>query len=184
MSFWDLSDGDDIAKIGAKYEIEGGSMEPIPNDTNCIATIENAQIETNRDNLQYINIRWSVLSPSEYKNRKVFQKLWCLDDDPRAKDAAVKKDKAKKMLFVIDSNAGGKMFSSGKPMTDNLLATLNGKQMQIRVMTYELQGDNGKITGNWISSISPKGGVVEAVKRAVTPKQAPAQIADDEDVPF
>ena len=180
MSFWNLSDGDDIAKTGLKYEIEGGSMELIPNDTNCVANIESASIESNRDGLQYINIRWSVLAPSEYKNRKVFQKLWCLDDDPRAKDAAVKRDKAKKMLFVMDSNAGGKMFSSGKPMTDNLLATLHGKQLQIRVMTYEIEGDNGKITGNWISSISPKAGAA-----APTPKaKAPVQVHDDEDVPF
>jgi len=178
MSFtWDLSDGDDIAKVGSKYEIEGGSIEPIPNDTTCTAYIEQANIETNRDGLQFINIRWSVVAPSEYKNRKVFQKLWCLDDDPRAKDAAVKKDKAKKMLFVIDSNAGGKMFSSGKPMSDALLSTVAGKQMQIKVMTYEMEGNNGKMTGNWIAAISPKSGAPAPAKKA-----EPVQL--DDEVPF
>lgn len=181
--FWNLSDGEDISKTGASFESGGGDMEPIPNKTQCVAFIEEAKIDTNNDGLRFISIRWSVLAPSEYKNRKVFQKVWCLDDDPRARDPNKKRDTAKKMLFAIDQNAGGHMIASGKPPSDGLLskAFLN-KQMQIKVMTYELDGEKGKITGNWISAVSPKNGGSATVKPMGT--KAPVISDDDEDAPF
>jgi hypothetical protein len=62
-------------------------------------------------------------------------------------------------------------------MSDALLSTVVGKQMQIKVMTYEMEGNNGKMTGNWIAAVSPKSGTPAPAKKA-----EPVQV--DDEVPF
>jgi len=173
-NYWDLSDGEDITKTGATFESGGGAMTPLPNDTSCIAIVEEAKVDQDRDNNQYVSLRWSVLAPAEYKNRKVFQKIWCLDEKPQQKDPIVYRDKAKRMLFAIDTNSGGKAVASGLAPTDQTLASFIGKQMQIKVMLWEQNGNSG----NWIAAVSPKNGA------APKAKPAPKVEVSDDDIPF
>lgn len=160
MGFWNLSDGEDAAKTGAEYEIPGGNMDPIPAGSSVLAMIDEAKWDhTQNDAEEYISLRWTVLAPEEYKNRKVFQKLWVTDHDPNAKDTAkaiAKTDKARKMLAAIDANAGGKLTAKdAKPSSDDLAMALMDKPMVITLGVWESNqpGGNG---GNWVMAVAPK----------------------------
>ena len=115
----------------------------------------------------------------EYKNRKIFHKLWVSDEDPRAKDPVKKRDKAIRMLAAVDTNAGGKLLASGKKPTDEMMsATLVNKPMTIKVMMWEQQKQDGSMgRGNWIAAVAPRGG------KAAAPAPKPA-VTEDEDAPF
>jgi len=175
-NFWELSDGDDVAKTGGKFEVGGGTnLEPIPNNTNCVAVIDEAAVISNQSGLKLISLRWSILTPAEYKNRKVFHKLWVFDHDPQAKDPVVKQDKAKKMLFAIDNNCGGKLMASGKePSNQSLQSSVMQIPMQIKVNVMKRDDGTGM---NWISSVSPRGGATAAAPKV-------AAVAEDYEVPF
>ena len=178
VDFWNLSDGDDIHSTSGEFDAGGGNFAPIPDDTNCLAIIEEAKVDKDRSGNEYVSLRWSIQAPAEYKNRKVFQKVWCLDDDPRKDDPAKAKDKAKRMLFAIDKNAGGTLVASGKaPNDNNLQKAFVNKAMHIKLQVYNMKADDGKpMTGNWISAVSPKAGASKVAKPRPT---------DDEDgIPF
>ena len=81
--FWNLSDGGNAKDTGTEYEIPGGNMDPIPDDSSVLAMIDEAKW-ADKDDARYVSLRWSVISPDGFKNRKVFQKLWVTDDDPMA----------------------------------------------------------------------------------------------------
>lgn len=151
MSFWNLSSGS-IDTTGS-FDMGGGDMEPIPANTQCLAMIDEAKWDE-KEGSQYVSLRWSVIQPVEYKNRKVFQKLWVADPDPSAKDPVKKRDKAIQMLAAIDVNAsGGKMMASGEKPTDMSLAQhLSNKPMLIQVMQWKI---DDKI-GNWIGKVEKK----------------------------
>lgn len=157
--FWNLSDGEDAAKTGAEYEIPGGNMDPIPAGSSVLAMIDEAKWDhTQNDAEEYISLRWTVLAPEEYKNRKVFHKLWVTDHDPNAKDhakAVAKTDKARKMLAAIDANAGGKLTAKdARPTDDDLARALQDRPMVITLMTWESNTGGGG--GNWVSAVAPK----------------------------
>ena len=175
-NFWELSDGDDVAKTGGKFEVGGGNdFEPIPDKTECVAVIDEAGVISNQAGLKLISLRWSILTPVDYKNRKVLQKLWVFDQDPQAKNPVIKQDKAKKMLFAIDNNSGGKLKASGKEPTSELLqASVMNKPMQIKINLMKRDDGTGM---NWISSVSPRGGAAAAAPKAVA-------VAEDDEVPF
>lgn len=159
MGFWNLSDGEDAAKTGAEYEIPGGNMDPIPAGSSVLAMIDEAKWDhTQNDAEEYISLRWTVLAPEEYKNRKVFHKLWVTDHDPNAKDhakAIAKTDKARKMLAAIDANAGGKLTAKdARPSDDDLARALQDRPMVITLMTWESNTGGGG--GNWVSAVAPK----------------------------
>lgn len=163
MGFWDLSDGDSAANTGTEYEVPGGSMEPIPAGSNVLAMIDEIKWEAKRDTgEEFISARWTVLAPEEYKNRKVFHKLWVMDLDPSAKDeaAAIKKrDKARKMLAAIDANAGGKLTAkAGRPNDNDLLAVTN-KPMVCTMMIWSMPDtrNGGMMHGNWVSAVAARG---------------------------
>jgi len=102
------------------------------------------------------------------------------DDDPQAKNPVQKRDKAKKMLFAIDTNAGGRLKASGKEPSDELLQSmLTNKPMLIKVML--MKGDDG-VGRNWISSVAPRGGGAATLTAAAAPKTAAVEI--DDEVPF
>ena len=153
MSFWD------IEQTSGEFEMGGGSIAPIPSDTNCLAQIDEAKWDA-KDGARYISLRWVVLNPSEYKNRKIYQKLWVTDADANAKDADKKRDKAKRMLAAIDMNAGGKLRAAGVEPTDELLVkSLLDKPMIIKVMQWNITVENGETkSGNWIGAVSAKKG--------------------------
>ena len=119
MSFWDLSTGETAANTGTEYEVPSGNIEPIPAGSSVLAMIDEIKWDRKLSGEEFIAARWTVLAPEEYKNRKVFHKLWVTDADPGAKDetaAKNKRDKARKMLAAIDANAGGKLTAKPRPL--------------------------------------------------------------------
>lgn len=173
--FWNLSDGGTAADTGTDYEVPGGgNFDPIPDGSSVLAMIDEAKWDE-KNEAEYISLRWTVLSPDEYKNRKVFQKLWVTDDDPSAKDrekAAKKRDKARRMLAAVDANAGGKLTAKpGKPTDESLTACLTNKPMIIRLAVWE-QDDNRnpgeKVQGNWVQAVAPKSKGIDV--KAASPK--------------
>ena len=180
MSFWNLSDNSAVDTNG-EFETGGGNIEPIPANTDVLAVCDEAKWDDfNGD--RYISLRWTVMKPADYKNRKVFQKVRVLDDN------ASKADKAKRMLAAIDANAGGKLVASGEEPTDeNLTKCLTNKPMVLRLQVWEIETEQGeKKTGNWVSAVSPRQGGGSAPQQ---PEPAPAQEpagGDDmeDDVPF
>lgn len=181
MAFWDLSDGGNAKDTGKDYEIPGGNLKPIPNESDVLAMIDEAKWDKKGEggDAEYVSLRWTVIAPDEYKNRKVFQKLWVTDHDPAAKDeaAAVKKrDKARRMLAAIDANAGGKLArQASQPSTDDLTQHLCDKPMIIKCMVWEIKDRNTGdiIAGNWVSAVGPKDKGVNVKPEAA----APARVA-------
>ncbi len=157
MGFWNTSDGESVANTGTEYEV-ATSMEPIPEGSSVMAIIDEANWATTQNGEEYVSLRWAVLAPDQFKNRKVFQKLWVTDHDPNATDrqkAIAKTDKHRKMLAAIDANAGGKLTAKdAKPSTDDLTMALTNKPMVITLGVWESNtGGNG---GNWVMAVAPK----------------------------
>lgn len=143
MSFFNTSDGKVIESDG-EFD-SGGDITPIPAKTRLKALIDDVSWSEDEGE-RYINIRWSVLEPEEYKNRKVFQKVKVLNDDSK------KADKAKRMLAAIDKNAGGNLVKLERvPTEEDLQINLLNKMMLIQVMLWKT--DDGKY-GNWINAVS------------------------------
>ena len=207
MSFWNLSDGESAATGEKEYEQPSGNLDPIPDGSSVMAIIDEAKWNETRDErAEHISLRWSVMEPAEYANRKIFQKLWVTDDDPNTKDAdkmEKKRDKAKRMLAAIDANCGGKLArKAARPNDDDLALALTNKAMVIKCMvwempTAEIDTSTGKPkmkSGNWISAVSPKskGVDVKAAKVATGgggksmsgTRNVIADDVDDDDIPF
>lgn len=192
MSFWDLSDGDTAVTGEKEFEQPSGDFDPIPNDSNVLAHIDEAKWDSTQNGDEYVSVRWVIDGPEDYLNRKIFTKMWVTDDDPNAKDAdkaKAKRDKAKKMLAAIDANCGGKLARNARrPSDDDLALALQDKQMVIKCMIWEMMGADGKTnSGNWISAVFPKSKGVSVNAAAPKPKAAPAKsFADDLDdgIPF
>ena len=195
MSFWQKQDGSQVENT-TSFEMGGGDIQPIPNNTALIAAIEEAKWD-NYEGDNYISLKWRVMRPAEYANRVLFQKLHVFD--PK------KGDKAKQMLRAIDANSGGKLSRlNDAPEDMDLMTALVSKPMAVKVQIWEI---NGK-TGNWISAVSPaKAQAPQAQNTApqqapqTQVRQAPAQnahnqqksngyqpqnnvIDDDSDIPF
>lgn len=188
MSFWKLST-DELANENENKEFDGGggSLEPIPEGTTVLAAPDDAKWAEDRNNNEFLSIRWSILKPADYQGRKVTQKLWLTDDDPRAKDPAKKRDKAVQMLAAIDRNAGGRLGrKDGKPSDDELALALTNKQMTIRLGLFEFDGEDGKpVKLNYVQAVGAKD---KAISDNPTPKPSqrkPAAQDDDFDsIPF
>ena len=149
----------------------GGSLEPIPNNTQVLAYIEDAKIDE-YEGVEKVKITWLVLQPEEYKGRKVFQNVKVFNEKPEV--AA----KAKKMLAAIDFNAGGKLMASGQAPDDmNLMSALSMKQMVLKLAVWDMNDNKG----NWVTSVGAKGSTVP--QAAPSPVAAPTAGSDDE-VPF
>ena len=185
-NFWDMNDGSTVTS-GAEYEIEGGNLEPIPANTGCIAAIEEAKWDSYEQD-EYISLKWRIAQPQEYANRVIFHKVKVFGTS-RDKDPQATADKAKRMLAAIDTNAGGKLMQLQRQPTDeDLMTSLMGKMMAIKVMVWEMDINGTQKSGNWISAVSPaKGAAAEAAKKQ-SPKPVPKPVpADDDmetDVPF
>ena len=163
MGFWDLSDGETAANTGTEYEVPSGNMEPIPAGSSVLAMIDECKWDKKPTGEEFISARWTVLAPEEYKNRKVFHKIWVTDLDPSAKDDAAaksKRDKARKMLAAIDANAGGKLTAKPSiPSNDDLLHLTN-KPMVATMMIWSMPDsrNGGMMHGNWVSAVASKNG--------------------------
>jgi hypothetical protein len=161
--FWNLSDGDDVKETAGSGEFDagGGNLLPIPAETSVMAAIDEAKWDKDQDGNRFISLRWTVLAPEDYKNRKVYQKLWVTDADPRTKadKVAAKRDKAKKMLGAIDTNCGGKLLAKGvEPTDESLTACLTNKPMVVKVMIWKMRDrqTDEMMRGNWVGAVAPK----------------------------
>ena len=167
MSFWNLSDN--TKPEGNTFDMGGGGI--IPANTSVLAACDEAKLD-NYEGEDFINLRWTVLAPAEYANRKVFQKIRVFDTSPQ------KADKAKRMLTAIDANAGGKLMASGAEPTDAMLTKcLVNKPMVLKLQVW---GINEK-SGNWVAAVAPRAAGQVAPPRAAAPKKL---VADDDDIPF
>lgn len=198
MTFWGLSDGQSAVSDSTSFEIEGGSMEPLPDGCHVLATIEDAKwARTQDDSAEYVNIKWAVLKPKEFENRKVFHKLWVTDLDPSAQTrekAKAKRDKAMRMLAAIDKNAGGKLSQSeNKPTDEKLQAALVGRMMVIGLRVWDKTNDDGTKSpgGNWVYFVGDK---TSELKAGIAVKAKPQSTGfgsvrmtasdDDSEIPF
>jgi len=167
MSFWTT---EALASTGS-IETGGGDIEPIPAKTQVKAAIDEAKWDTTFSGDEIISLRWTVLAPAEYKNRKVFQKVRVNDID------TAKAEKAKKMLGAIAVNAGGGLLKLASAPTDaDLQKHLLNTPMALLLQVWKIKPEDGsdEMTGNWISSVSP-----------LKSKPAPAPVEiDDDDVGF
>lgn len=189
--FWNTSQGESLVGSSTEYEQETGNIEPIPDNSNVLAYITSAAWKQDKDFLRWIEVEWTVEQPETYANRKIWQKLWVTDLDPRAKSpdkAEAKRDKAKKMLATIDANCGGKLAKAGVMPDDNALAiALQTRQMIIKVMVWDITGADGKsMTGNWIAGVFPKAkgvSVAEVAPKPAASKATGAAMTEDQ-IPF
>jgi len=141
-NFWDM-EGEKLNTTGA-YRLGGDGFKLIPDNTNCIALIDKAEWQEYQGN-EYINVKWLVTSPEEYKGRVVFQKLKVFDED------AKRARKAKHMLAAIDVNAGGKLSKLKTAPSPIQLHSLNNAKMMIKVFVWEIDDKSG----NWVGGVSP-----------------------------
>jgi hypothetical protein len=195
MSFWDLSDGQTAVDTPKEYEVPGGSMEPIPNNSDVLAIVDQAKW-ADKDGAAYVELRWAVMAPEAVKGRKVFHKLWVTDLDPNAKDEAkgkAKRDKARRMLASIDANAGGNLTRTGEAPTDETLTMhLCNKPMVIKVMVWSMKGSDGTdMAGNWVSAVSPSDKPLQIsseplpkTSAAPAPYQGGNSDVGDDEIPF
>lgn len=186
MSFWDIG-GEDLTKNAGNYEQEGGSMTPIPDGTQVLALIDEAKWDAFQEGDDYISLRWQVMAPAEFKNRKIFQKLWVMGNNPNQSDAEKRTAqgvKAKKMLAAIDHNAGAKLLASGEAPTDDSMARcITNKPMVLKLKVWEMEIQGEKKTGNWIAAVSPRNADAKKAAPAAAPAPADEEEGDD-DIPF
>lgn len=174
MSFWNLSDNQSAKTTTGQFETGGGQMEPIPANTTVLAAPDEAKLASYQGD-EYISLRWTVLAPAEYKNRKVFQKIQVFDPDSK------KADKAKRMLAAIDANAGGAMLKADQPPSDALLTkSLVNKPMHLKLQVWEVEDANSgeKKRGNWVSAVAPRG-PAQAPQQAATPSGIESTFEED-----
>lgn len=169
-NFWKLSDGKPVEQTN---KFDSGTIDVLPDNTDVLAVIEEAGWRAGFDGApDVISLRWSVLKPESFKNRKIFQKLKVNEPDPKVSD------KAKRMLIAIDANAGGKLAKLDREPEDNeMTVALSNKPMIIKVKVWSM---NDK-TGNWVAAVSPAKNVASA---AEPKKDQPVSDVDDDIVPF
>ena len=169
MSFWNLSDNsENLQNNNGTFSAGGGDMEPIPSDTQVKAACEEAKWDA-YDGDEYVSLKWTVLAPAEYKNRKIFQKIRVMDGDTK------KADKAKRMLAAIAANAGGGLLKvEGKPTDMDLQKNLAMKPMALTLQVWEIEKSDGtgKASGNWVQQVAPL--------KAQAPAQEPAPAANND----
>lgn len=180
-NFWNLNDGT-TAQSGSEYEISGGDLEPIPAKTGCIAAIEEAKWDDYEGD-RYISLKWRVAQPQQYANRVIFQKVKVFGTS-KDKDPSATADKAKRMLAAIDTNAGGNLMKLQREPTDqDLMTSLMGKLMAIKVMVWSMDIQGEKKTGNWISAVSSAKSSPQNQPSAQAQPQSDAPVWED-DIPF
>lgn len=198
------SDGTKIkAAENKEYEISrGGGFSLFPDGTSVKAAIDEAKWSKDKDGNERISLRWFVIAPDEYKDRKVFQNLWVADLEPNEvkrggeEKAEAKRDRAREMFAVIDANAGGRIAELIEDdiqiKDEQLMANLTNKAMVIRIdLMVPKTGD----PMNFVSKVSPKTAAVSTpeeiergkaeiagIKKSAAPS-ASSRTLDDE-IPF
>ena len=188
MGFFDLGNGKNAieeTKNGKADVGGGGNFEPIPDGTRVTAVLESiAWDSTDRGvdaGTQFVSVRWTVIAPEEYKNRKIFPKLWVsAAGKPSAKDAMKKRESDLIMLAAINANSPGQPLNAlqGIP-TDADLSKLIGTMALLELRVWEL--DDKSASGNWVSAIEGCSAQSATVaRRAPSRSSQPAQPAQQQ----
>lgn len=144
--FW-IVDENEVEKNNGEFSVGGGDFEPIPANTNALAMISEAKWDDYAGE-EYISLKWTLLEPSQYKNRVIFHKVKVMQEDK------TKAKKAQQMLLAINHNAKGKLHElRTQPTNEDLQKHLNFKPMMINIQVWDMDGKRG----NWVSSVKPKG---------------------------
>lgn len=175
VNFW----GDDEVETG-EYESKQETKEfsVIPDKTKVSFYMDEVKLDEYMGE-KFINTRWVISAPAEFKNRKIFHKvkLWNIDQK--------KAEKAAKLIKAIDVNCGGKLRASGlspDDWDDDLLSKC--------LLNHEMLGtlgvwDFNDRQGNWIMAVSPKVDAVEEKPKANKPKETYGDFKDDDlSIPF
>lgn len=159
--------------VNGEFNAGGGSFEPIPNNTEVLATADEAKW-SEYDGDRYINLKWVVLAPDAYKGRVVFHKLKVCEADE------AKAQKARNMLAAIDFNAsGGKLVQSGQDPTDETLSQhLCHSPMYLKLMVWKMDINGEEKSGNWIQQVAPKN------RQPAQQAEAAPTTGNSDEVPF
>jgi hypothetical protein len=192
MSFWDLSDGDQVSTEKEYEAPSGGGNLILPDGSSVMASIDECKWQSFQGGEEHISARWNILAPEEYQGRKIFQKMYPEGDTARNTDPAKAKkkgDTAKRMLAAIDANCGGGLMKlQRKPSDEDFAMHLTNKPMVIRLGLWDLDGKQG----NWVQAVSPASKPVSVDASKVT-KAAPKAVDrvangtsryDDSEIPF
>jgi hypothetical protein len=192
MSFWDLSDGDQVSTEKEYEAPSGGGNLILPDGSSVMASIDECKWQSFQGGEEHISARWNILAPEEYQGRKIFQKMYPEGDAARNTDPAKAKkkgDTAKRMLAAIDANCGGGLMKlQRKPSDEDFAMHLTNKPMVIRLGLWDLDGKQG----NWVQAVSPASKPVSVDASKVTkaaPKDQKSSVGgssryDDDEIPF
>lgn len=149
MNFFSFSNGQALTNNGV-FDVGGGDFTPIPNNTQVKAFCDEAKW-AEYDGERYINLRWVVID-GEYKDRRVFQKIKVMNQDPKARD------KALMMLAAVDTNCGGGLQRIGQEPTDqDLQMNLCNKPMALLLRVWKTTNPQTGETkeGNFVGAVAP-----------------------------
>ena len=171
-----------IDTTSSSFELGGGDLAPIPENTKVLAIAEEAKNDEYQGT-RSIKVKWRISQPAEYANRVIFQKLQVYTAD--------KADKHKRMLAAIATNAGGQLFQAMQQTgetepSDMSLSTITNRPMVLQLGIWESE-DKSK-SGNWVKAVSarksPAGAPPAPVPVAPPPPPPVASGIDDSDIPF
>jgi len=192
MSFWDLSDGEQVNGEKEYEAPSGGGNLILPEGSSVMASIDECKWHSFQGGEEFISIRWNILAPEDYQGRKIFQKIYPDGDRARNTDpekAKKKGDNARRMLAAIDANCGGGMMKlQRKPTDEDFAMHLTNKPMVIRLGLWDMQGNQG----NWVQAVSPaskpvsvdKSKVMAAAQTTTAASSAKSRVDLDDDIPF
>lgn len=173
MSYFNLSNGQAPQQTNT-FEAGGADFENIPKNTVVVAVAEDAEWKSFNDDPEFISITWSIQSPAQYKNRKIFQKIKVNDAKESTRDNAIQ------MLAAIYTNAGKDLSQvQGRPSDTDITNAIAFKKMALKLDVWKIDKDGETKTGNFVKSVAP----VTAQQAAATPsnKQIKEQM---DDLPF
>lgn len=157
MGFFSTLDGKDVRQNASGSYETANNNDVIPKDTRVKAVIDEIEwsaVPDESDNdagVAYINVRYSILAPEEFKNRKIFQKLFVSSvGKPSAKDAEKKRTNDLTLLAAINVNSNGQPLNNcTSAPTDAELSSLIGTILLLQLDVWEI----GDRKGNWIRSL-------------------------------
>ena len=139
MSFWDSGLGEKLT--GNEDDSFVSTFGIIPNDTTAIALINKIDLKSFPDGSRFYQVYWKIVS-DEFKNRTVFQKLHCFDEDIQ------KKHRALNMLMRLFKLSNHKPAHNAEPGPEDF-SPLLGTSCGIKIQEWHLNGKEG----NWVSEV-------------------------------
>ena len=168
-----------IDTTSSSFELGGGDLAPIPENTKVLAIAEEAKNDEYQG-ARSIKVKWRISQPAEYANRVIFQKLQVYTPE--------KADKHKRMLAAIATNAGGQLFqamqqSGETEPSDMSLSSITNRPMVLQLGIWESE-DKSK-SGNWVKAVSArKSPAVAPAPVLVALPPPPVADIDDDSIPF